>query len=63
MWHAAQVLHKQGTLDAAISLVDKRMVSKLTSESGRSLFLVEGSLPVPYGARPAAKALPTASCG
>jgi len=50
-------------LDAAISLVDKRMVSKLTSESGRSLFLVEGSLPVPYGARPAAKALPTASCG
>lgn len=45
-----QVLHKQATLAAALSILDKGMVTKLTSASGRSLYLVEGSMPVPYGA-------------
>ena len=41
-------IYKQTTLDAAFSLVDKRMVQKLVTASGRSLFLVESSGETPY---------------
>ncbi|KAJ1477545.1 hypothetical protein T484DRAFT_3015893 [Baffinella frigidus] len=47
-WLRLKVLHKQATLAAALSILDKGMVTKLTSASGRSLYLVEGSMPVPY---------------
>eukprot|EP00961_Rhodomonas_salina_P135596 1824462-Rhodomonas_salina.1 len=46
------LLFKTTTLFASLSLVEKAMVKKCVSPNGRSLFLVEGSRPEPYGAFP-----------